>query len=91
MNRFFHLNKLLNRYNNGDDVDVGMIVNRIIILHNLFGFITPKLLLFKTKEHSLQQAITVLKYLNLMPNIVDGVDYSEYPVDQNMNEKLKEI
>ena len=86
---FFYLNKIFYRYNDRKELNEMLLVNRIITCFNIFGNATVSLLFFKICEEYRKPLITTLRFLNRMPNQVNGIDYSNYESDQELMNKLK--
>lgn len=59
----------IDRYFDGDytTIPARMILNRIIIIHNVFGRFTAAGLFYKTKQHRWKQLKTMLTFLKLLP------------------------
>jgi hypothetical protein len=93
LKRFSYLKKLFGRYVDGGDLKERLIINHIIVLHNLFGLVTPELLFFKTDKHHWNILATFLTYLNLMPDSVPefGVKSSDFRLDETIIEALRKL
>lgn len=93
LKRFGYLKKLFGRYVDNNDLKERLILNHIIVLHNLFGVITPELLFFKIDKDYWNTLITFLVYLELMPESVPefGIHLSEYELDQTVLEALRKL
>lgn len=68
LKRFNYLKRLFNRYMVRGILKERLILNHIIILHNVFGIITPELLFFKIPTHLWPVLATFLVYLDIMPD-----------------------
>ena len=93
LKRFGYLKKLFGRYYDNNDLKERLIINHIIVLHNLFGVITPELLFFKIDKQYWSVLITFLQYLDLMPEKVPefGINLSEYELDETVLEALRKL
>lgn len=93
LKRFGYLKKLFGRYVDNNDLKERLILNHIIVLHNLFGVITPELLFFKIDKQYWSVMITFLVYLQLMPEEVPefGIHASDYTPDQTVLEALRKL
>lgn len=93
LKRFGYLKKLFGRYYDNNDLKERLIINHIIVLHNLFGVITPELLFFKIDKQYWNVLITFLQYLDLMPEKVPefGINLSEYELDETVLEALRKL
>lgn len=68
--RFAYLKKLFNRYKDNGDLRERLIINHLIILHNVFGIATTELLFFKIDKQYWNILATFLVFLNKMPDEV---------------------
>ena len=93
LKRFGYLKKLFGRYVDNNDLKERLIINHIIVLHNLFGVVTPELLFFKIDKQYWSVLITFLSYLDLMPDKVPEfkVNLSEYKLDETVLEALRKL
>lgn len=93
LKRFGYLKKLFGRYVDNNDLKERLILNHIIVLHNLFGVITPELLFFKIDKQYWNVLITFLTYLDLMPEKVPEfhIEQSEYKLDETVLEALRKL
>lgn len=84
MNRFKYLSKVLNRYSSGEQVDLRIALNHIMIIINVFGVDgAVNMLFFKLDKKHWSILKTFLVGLSVMPEyVVDvGVTSSDIPVD----------
>jgi hypothetical protein len=91
-----YIKKLLTRYNKKNLLDEKLILNHIIILNNVFGPIFLSRLIFLKFYTQLFYLKPFLLYLNLLPDVVNGVNGLDYntvaiEMDWNIIEKLREI
>lgn len=93
LKRFGYLKKLFGRYVDNNDLKERLILNHIIVLHNLFGVITPELLFFKIDKQYWNVLITFLSYLQLMPSDVPefGIHTADYQLDQTVLDALRTL
>jgi len=97
LKRTKYLKRLFRRYKVTKSLKERLILNHIISLNNVFGpDATPRILFFKIDEKDYDVLKTFLCYLNLMPEMVYGIngnDISSYdiPMDPNVAEILLKI
>jgi len=91
--RFGYLKKLFSRYNENDDLKERLILNHIIVLHNLFGVVTIEMLFFKIDKQHWNVLATFLVYLGLMPKEIPefGIKLDEMQLDQQVFDVLRKI
>ena len=91
--RFKYIKRLLNRYEETGELKERLIINHLIILYNVFGPVTTRLLFFKLNGylHMLKPFIVLLGH---MPEVVHGVGIENktiYNSDIPMDEKIVSI
>jgi hypothetical protein len=93
LKKFLYLKKLISRYKNNGDLKERLILNHIIVLYNLFGEATTKMLFYKVDEECWDVLVTFLVYLNLMPETVPdyGIILSEVVLDERVISTLRKI
>lgn len=93
LKRFVYLRKLFVRYLENNDLRERLILNHLIILHNVFGIITPELLFFKMDKQYWGILATFMLYLNIMPDTIPELDVklSNLQLDQEVIKKLRNI
>jgi hypothetical protein len=93
LKKFLYLKKLISRYKNNGDLKERLILNHIIVLYNLFGEATTKMLFYKVDEECWDVLVTFLVYLNLMPEVVVdyGIVLSEVILDETVISRLRNI
>jgi len=97
LKRTKYLKRLFRRYKVTKSLKERLILNHIILLNNVFGpDATPRILFFKIDEKDYDVLKTFLCYLNLMPEMVYGINgnnISSYdiPLDPNVAKILLEI
>lgn len=90
--RFKFLNTLFTRYNNDqNELRERLMLNHIIILHNVFGINTTSMLFYKVSEQYWGQLTTFLIYLDLMPDRINGINKTDISLDQNIIDVLRKI
>lgn len=67
LKRFSYLKKLFKKYKPGSTAKERLILNHIVVLNNLFGKATVKMLFFKIDEGNWPQLKSFLLFLNIMP------------------------
>lgn len=74
-----------------NEINVQLILNHIIILHNAFGIAATKMLLFKICREKWSQLIPFLLYLDRLT--IDEITHiaSEIVIDADIAEELKNL
>ena len=92
-----YLKRLFRKYKVTKSLKERLILNHIILLNNVFGpEHMARILFYKTDERDYDILKTFLSYLNLMPEIIYGINgknirLSEIPLDMNVAEILINI
>lgn len=92
-----YLKRLFRRYKVTKTLKERLILNHIILLNNVFGpEVTSRILFYRIDERDYDILKTFLLYLNLLPEIIIGINgnnirTSEIPVDMNIAEILRRI
>lgn len=95
--RIKYLKTLLYKYLNNKKINIRILLNHIICIHNVFpGEATARILFTETIEDSWNALATLLVYLSLMPPVIKGVNgknitLSNLSIDTNLLETLKEL
>lgn len=97
LKRFKYLKRLFGKYQESGELKERLIINHIIILYNVFGDATTRMLFFKLEGYySYLKPFLVL--LNYMPDRVDNVGpdskviySSDIPMDKHIVEVLRTI
>jgi hypothetical protein len=95
MKRIKYIKKLFTRYKQDGDLKERLILNHIIILHNVFG-IEPliRILFYKMKDY-LSYIKPFLIYINILPQtiVIDGkiVYTDDIPMDNGIIEALRKL
>lgn len=66
--RFTYIKRLLNKYQKTGELSERLLLNHIILLHNVFGKATIDLLFFKIDRQYWPQLKTFLVFLNYLPD-----------------------
>jgi len=93
LKKFLYLKKLISRYKNNGDLKERLILNHIIVLYNLFGDATTKMLFYKVDEVCWDVLTTFLVYLDRMPEVLPdyGIILSEVILDERVISTLRKI
>lgn len=93
LKRFKYIKRLLKQYEKTGEIGERLVLNHIILLHNVFGEATVPLLFFKFEERYWPQLKTFLVFLNYLPDNckIGAKDESEIPLDQQIIFKLRKI
>jgi hypothetical protein len=93
LKKFLYLKKLISRYKNNGDLKERLILNHIIVLYNLFGEATTKMLFYKVDEECWDILTTFLVYLDRMPESLPdfGIVLSEVVLDEKVISILRKI
>lgn len=95
--RIKYLKTLLYKYLNNKKINIRILLNHIICIHNVFpGEATAKILFTEFSESSWNALATILVYLSLMPHTISGINgktitLASISIDNNLLEKLKEL
>ena len=95
LNRFKYIKRLLNRYELTGELKDRLIMNHLIILYNVFGEVTTKMLFYKLKGQ-LKFLKPFLILTGRMPEIVYGLSdgmirTSDIPMDDSIVKILRKI
>ena len=93
LKRFKYLKRLFNRYDKTGEPNERLIINHLILLYNVFGNATTKMLFFKLEENYWSNLKTFLVFLDRIP---EEVVYSanlpkNIETDVPLNDKLIEV
>jgi len=92
-----YIRRLFNRYSADGDLKHRLILNHIILLSNVFGVKpTVRILFCKTPAHQWGLLKTFLVFLNMMPDVVNGVHGIEIAskfvgLDEKITEELEKL
>lgn len=97
LSRFKYIKRLFNRYEESGELKERLILNHLIILYNVFGAATTKMLFFKLNGH-LHLLKPFILLLGFLPDRVSGVGVenktiisSDIPMDENIINLLRKI
>lgn len=97
LSRFKYIKRLFNRYEESGELKERLILNHLIILYNVFGAATTKMLFFKLNGH-LHLLKPFILLLGFLPDKVSGVGVenktiisSDIPMDENIIKILRKI
>lgn len=91
--KFLYLKKLLSRYKNNGELRERLILNHIIVLYNIFGENTTKMLFYKVEQNCWTLLVTFLVYLDRMPETVPeyGIVLSDVILDETIIATLRKL
>jgi hypothetical protein len=97
LSRFKYIKRLFNRYDETGELKERLILNHLIILYNVFGPATTRMLFFKLNGHlHLLKPFIIL--LGFLPDKVYGIGIenktitsSDIPMDENVVKLLRNI
>jgi hypothetical protein len=97
LSRFKYIKRLFNRYEESGELKERLILNHLIILYNVFGPVTTRMLFFKLNGHlHLLKPFIIL--LGFLPERVYGIGVenktiisSDIPMDENIVKLLRKI
>lgn len=93
LKKILYLKKLLSRYKNNGELRERLILNHIIVLYNIFGEATTKMLFFKIEESCWDALVTFLVYLDRMPESIPeyGIVLSDIRLDEYIIANLRNL
>jgi hypothetical protein len=93
LKKFLYLKKLFSRYKNNGELRERLILNHIIVLYNIFGEATTRMLFYKIDESCWDALVTFLVYLERMPEKVSeyGIVLSDMILDDSIIHTLRKI
>ena len=93
LKKFIYLKKLIYRYKNAGELRERLILNHIIVLYNIFGEATTKMLFHKIEEDLWPQLVTFLVYLNRTPESIPdyGIKLIDIKLDETIIAVLRKI
>ena len=91
--KFLYLKKLLSRYKNNGELRERLILNHIIVLYNIFGESTTRMLFYKIDESCWDTLVTFLVYLDRMPEMIPefNIVLSDIILDESIISTLRKI
>lgn len=95
LSRIVYVKRLLNKYQRTKDLKERLILNHLIILHNVFGINSIRMIFLKIPEYH-SQLKTFLDFISLMPDEIPGVNgqtinSGSIPIDYVIAKKLQEL
>lgn len=93
LKKITYVKKLLYRYKNNGELCERMILNHLIVIFNVFGNASLKMLFFRIEEELWSYLVTFLIYLQRMPEQLpdSNIKTSEISLDQGIIERLRKI
>lgn len=93
LKKITYVKKLLYRYKNNGELCERMILNHLIVIFNVFGNASLKMLFFRIEEELWNYLVTFLIYLQRMPEQLpdSNIKTSEISLDQGIIERLRKI
>lgn len=93
LKRFLYLKKLFTRYKYSGELRERLIINHIVILYNIFGNAATEMLFHKIEPEYWSYLVTVLIYLNRMPDVVPStnINTSDIQLDNNLINALRDL
>lgn len=86
LRKFLYLKKLITRYKKDGELRDRLILNHIIILYNIFGQSTTRMLFYKIDKEYWDVLVTFLLYLGHMPETLP--EYNIILSDIKLDEKI---
>jgi len=93
LKKFLYLKKLITRYKKDNDLKERLILNHIIVLYNVFGPSTTKMLFYKIDRDNWDVLVTFLVYLGHMPEELPeyGIILSDIKLDEKVIAVLRKL
>ena len=94
LKRFKYIKRLLRRYSRSKEISEHLLVNHLIVLHNLFGDSMIDMLFFKIEKRFWPQLKTFLVFLNYLPDnykLPNGKRASDLALDVHIIGKLRKV
>jgi len=93
LKKFLYLKKLITRYRVNGDLRERLILNHIIVLYNVFGAAATRMLFYKIEEKYWDVLVTILVYLNRMPEQIPDTELqvSDVILDEKLISVLRKI
>lgn len=93
LKRIKYIKRLLKRYMNTGVISERLILNHIILMHNVFGEAIVPILFFKIEKEFWSQLKTFLVFLNYLKEhvIIEGTNEENIPLDVTIINKLRTI
>jgi len=93
LKRFLYLKKLISRYKRDGDLKERLILNHIIVIHNVFGDAATNMLFYKIDNSCWDTLVTFLVYLERMPEALPNysIRLSDIKLDEKVISSLRTI
>lgn len=94
LKRFKYIKRLLKRYKKSGVLSERLLLNHLILLHNVFSDALVPMLFLKFEEEFWPQIKTFLVFLNYLPedfHITKNIKETEIPLDDNIITRLRKI
>jgi len=94
LKRFKYVKRLFRKYKKTRQLSEKLILNHIILLHNVFGEHLVPLIFYKIEEEHWPQVKTFLVFLNYLPDnyvINKYINETDVPLDEYIVQKLRKI
>ncbi len=94
LKRFKYVKRLFRKYKKTRQLSEKLILNHIILLHNVFGEQLVPLIFYKIEEEHWPQVKTFLVFLNYLPDnyvINKYINETDVPLDEYIVQKLRKI
>lgn len=93
MRRFKYIKRLLNQFHNHGTVKIRLLLNHVIMIYNIFDpEPATRILFFKITEQYWDVIKPLLIHLNLMPEIVQGINNRDIrSSDIQLNESIVQL
>lgn len=93
LRRIKYIKKLMNRYIEKDDLNEKLILNHLIILHNVFGIGTSPILYYRIEKKYWSVLTSFLYFMNRLPEYIPEVQIytKNIELDNNVLDKLELI
>jgi hypothetical protein len=93
LKRVKYIKRLFKRYKKTGVISERLILNHIILMHNVFGEAIVPILFFKIEKEFWPQLKTFLVYLNYLKEheIIDKIPEEAIPLDTSIINKLRSI
>jgi hypothetical protein len=93
LKKFLYLKKLIGRYKSSGELRERLILNHIIVIYNIFGPASTRMLFYKIDPEQWDVLVTFLLYLNRMPETLPeyNIRLSDIKLDEKVIEVLRKI
>jgi len=91
LNRIKYVKRLIKKYESQGVLRERLLLNHIIILNNVFGKMSPRLMFYSLEEELHSVLKTFLIYLSFLPERIPEVDIIRIPVNHEVASVLRKI